>query len=156
PLIPELRDGILPVIPIAAHTDKRVRASRVEPILESGLFYLPETAPWLDDFKRELLAFPAGHNDDQVDAVVYALTRLRGDSDVHRNYLNWLSTTSPNAQKQLVDGERIVSIWDDRSGSARCIARIREVRMSSAQPIATRRGCNLVSAATAAGIATIC
>src|SRR5262249_35177458 len=42
PLIPELRDGILPVIPIAAHTDKRVRASRVEPILESGLFYLPE------------------------------------------------------------------------------------------------------------------
>ena len=40
-------------------------------------------------------------------------------------------------------------------GIRRCIARIREVRMSSAQPIATRRGCNLVSAATAAGIATI-
>jgi predicted phage terminase large subunit-like protein len=96
-LIPELRaETGLPVIPIAADTDKRVRASRMEPILESGLLYLPEAAPWLDDFKRELLAFPAGHNDDQVDALVYALTRLRGDSDFHRNYLTWLGMTSPN------------------------------------------------------------
>ena len=62
--------------------------------------YLPETAPWLSDFKRELLAFPAGHNDDQVDALVYALTRLREDSDFDRNYLTWLSMTSPNAQRQ--------------------------------------------------------
>jgi predicted phage terminase large subunit-like protein len=100
-LIPELKaETGLPVIAVAANTDKRVRASRIEPLLESGLLYLPETAPWLDDFKRELLAFPAGHNDDQVDALVYALTRLREDSDFDRNYLKWLSMTSPNAQSQ--------------------------------------------------------
>jgi len=98
-LIPELRaETGLPVIPMAADSDKRVRASRIEPIVESGLLYLPVAAPWLDDFKRELLAFPAGHNDDQVDALVYALTRLRGDSDFDRNYLSWLRRTSANAQ----------------------------------------------------------
>jgi hypothetical protein len=90
---------MLPVIPVVADKDKRVRASRVEPLVESGWVYLPESAPWLDDFKSELLAFPAVQNDDQVDAFVYALTRLREDSDFNRNYLNWLSTTSPNAQK---------------------------------------------------------
>ena len=105
-LIPELRaETGLPVIAVAANTDKRVRASRIEPLLESGLLYLPETAPWLGDFKRELLAFPAGHNDDQVDALVYALTRLREDSDFNRNYLKWLSMSSPNAQKQQAGTE---------------------------------------------------
>jgi hypothetical protein len=67
-------------------------------VAESGLLYLPEFAPWLDDLTRELLAFPAVHNDDQVDALVYALTRLREGSDFNRHYLDWLSRTSPNAQ----------------------------------------------------------
>jgi len=84
---------------VVAVKDKRVRASRVEPLVESGSVYLPESASWLDDFKSELLAFPAVQNDDQVDAFVYALTRLREDSDFNRNYLTWLSTTSPNAQR---------------------------------------------------------
>jgi len=69
-LIPELRaDTMLPVIPVVADKDKRVRASRVEPLVESGSVYLPESASWLDDFKSELLAFPVVQNDDQVDAL---------------------------------------------------------------------------------------
>ena len=30
--------------------------------------YVPTTAPWFAEFKRELLSFPAGKHDDQVDA----------------------------------------------------------------------------------------
>ena len=30
---------------------------------------LPEAAPWLDDFKAEILAFPNGRFDDQVDSL---------------------------------------------------------------------------------------
>jgi predicted phage terminase large subunit-like protein len=104
-LIPELgAETGLQVIPMVADTDKRVRASRIEPLVESGLLYLPESAPWLGDFRRELLAFPAGRNDDQVDALVYALTRLREASDYNRNYLTWLGMTSPNLQKQQAAG----------------------------------------------------
>ena len=30
--------------------------------------FLPESAPWLKDFQNELLAFPNGRHDDQVDS----------------------------------------------------------------------------------------
>ena len=29
--------------------------------------FLPESAPWLKDFQNELLAFPNGRHDDQVE-----------------------------------------------------------------------------------------
>jgi hypothetical protein len=31
--------------------------------------YVPSNAPWFAEFKRELLSFPAGKQDDQVDAL---------------------------------------------------------------------------------------
>jgi hypothetical protein len=30
---------------------------------------VPTRAPWLEDFQVEILAFPAGRHDDQVDAL---------------------------------------------------------------------------------------
>ena len=36
--------------------------------VEAGHFLLPREAPWLDDFTRELKAFPHGKHDDQVDS----------------------------------------------------------------------------------------
>jgi predicted phage terminase large subunit-like protein len=37
---------------------------------QTGRYHLPTTAPWLTDLRRELLAFPAGRHDDQVDCLV--------------------------------------------------------------------------------------
>lgn len=37
--------------------------------LYSGAAMLPRQAPWLDDLRRELMTFPAGKHDDQVDSV---------------------------------------------------------------------------------------
>ena len=34
-----------------------------------GKVYLPHQAPWVADFMSELLMFPAGKHDDQVDAI---------------------------------------------------------------------------------------
>jgi hypothetical protein len=31
--------------------------------------YVPAGSPWLADFRAELLSFPAGRHDDQVDAI---------------------------------------------------------------------------------------
>jgi phage terminase large subunit-like protein len=37
--------------------------------IEAGHVYLPRNADWLDTFMLELLAFPYGRHDDQVDSV---------------------------------------------------------------------------------------
>ena len=37
--------------------------------IEAGHVYLPREAHWLDTFLLELLAFPNGRHDDQVDSV---------------------------------------------------------------------------------------
>jgi predicted phage terminase large subunit-like protein len=46
--------------------------------VEAGHFLLPREAPWLDDFRAELRAFPSGKHDDQVDSfsqfVKYQMT----------------------------------------------------------------------------------
>ena len=37
--------------------------------MEAGKVYLPQNAPWKDDLVSELLHFPAGVSDDQVDTL---------------------------------------------------------------------------------------
>lgn len=41
--------------------------------LETGNFLVPKEAAWLEEFKRECLAFPKGRNDDQVDSMTQFL-----------------------------------------------------------------------------------
>ena len=43
------------------------------PWFEGGNVLLPKEAPWLADYRRELLAFPKTKFDDQVDATTQAL-----------------------------------------------------------------------------------
>jgi hypothetical protein len=40
---------------------------------EAGRILLPQEASWLADFENELLAFPSGRYDDQVDALLLFL-----------------------------------------------------------------------------------
>ena len=53
--------------------DKQARLSRHQGRFEAGRFLLPIEAPWLADFENELLAFPSGRYDDQVDALLLFL-----------------------------------------------------------------------------------
>lgn len=49
--------------------DKAVRAQSMRGRMALNGLYVPKHAPWLAEFRRELLAFPAGKHDDQVDAI---------------------------------------------------------------------------------------
>jgi phage terminase large subunit-like protein len=51
---------------------------------EAGQVHLPENAPWLADYVNELLAFPNGAHDDQIDATSQALNFLTTRSAVTR------------------------------------------------------------------------
>ncbi len=60
-------------IPCKPVGDKITRMAAQTSRIEAGELILPENAPWLAGFERELLAFPGGRHDDQVDALAQLL-----------------------------------------------------------------------------------
>jgi predicted phage terminase large subunit-like protein len=75
-LLQELRVRSIPAIPIRPKDDKIMRMSEQCAKIEAGAVYLPRNAPWLGDLKAEVLAFPHGLHDDQVDSISQALKWL--------------------------------------------------------------------------------
>jgi predicted phage terminase large subunit-like protein len=70
-----LREG-LPVVALSADADKVTRALSAAALYEAHKIYHPRSAPWLSEWEQELLAFPNGAHDDQVDTVAYAARAL--------------------------------------------------------------------------------
>lgn len=68
----------LPLIAITPTESKVIRALAESARIEGGQVLIPEQAPWLDEFKREVLAFPHGRYADQVDSL--------------SQYLMWIAT----------------------------------------------------------------
>lgn len=78
-IISSLRDVISGIVPITPKESKEARAASVTTLWEAGNVYIPpeDKFPWVRlDFVPELLAFPAGAHDDQVDCVSMALNDL--------------------------------------------------------------------------------
>jgi predicted phage terminase large subunit-like protein len=67
-LIQSLREQSINVTTYKPDTDKRARLIAQTDLFDGGSVRLPQRAAWLEEFVAELLAFPAGH-DDQVDAL---------------------------------------------------------------------------------------
>jgi phage terminase large subunit-like protein len=61
--------------------------------IEAGHVHVPKEAEWLDSFLLELLAFPHGRHDDQVDSVSQFLA-LGGDAKIHRRRIHRCSLNS--------------------------------------------------------------
>lgn len=77
-LIQQLRQqSMLPIVPVNPQGSKVARAEAITTLFASGRVLLPSRAPWLSSYISELMRFPKDAHDDQVDATVYALTRLR-------------------------------------------------------------------------------
>lgn len=55
--------------PYTSARDKPTRARSIQGRMAMGKVFLPRGAPWLADFEKELLRFPNGKNDDQVDVL---------------------------------------------------------------------------------------
>jgi predicted phage terminase large subunit-like protein len=73
-LIPMLKEQThLDVVGRKSNVDKVIRMSRQQGRFEAGRILLPTEALWLADFENELLAFPYGRYDDQVDALLLFL-----------------------------------------------------------------------------------
>jgi predicted phage terminase large subunit-like protein len=84
-LIQDLRGGnenIPYPISFTPEIDKVTRMSAQSAKIEAGHVFLPRRAEWLDDFRAELLQFPYGRYDDQVDSV--------------SQFLNWIDRRQRN------------------------------------------------------------
>ncbi|MFO1148085.1 MAG: phage terminase large subunit [Alsobacter sp.] len=89
-LLNDKRSRVRP-IGVTPRVDKETRLSVHSPMFESGQVYLPRTASWREDYITELLAFPGGRYDDQVDSTSQFLqwakdqSRRRGPISVPSN-----------------------------------------------------------------------
>lgn len=61
-----------PIKELKADTDKVSRARPMSARYENGTVYHRQGAPWLQEYEDELIAFPNGEHDDQVDTASYA------------------------------------------------------------------------------------
>lgn len=76
-IISVLKKQIHGITPITPTESKLERAYAVTPLIEAGNVYIPESATWIANFEDELLNFPAGAHDDQVDSMTQALNFAR-------------------------------------------------------------------------------
>jgi phage terminase large subunit-like protein len=60
---------------------------------EAGQVYLPEQAPWLATFLHEMLGFPKGRHDDQVDSVSQLLNWAETMHSRESRYLEYIAAT---------------------------------------------------------------
>ena len=64
-----LSETNLSAIAITPEFDKETRLAQASPQIEAGRVHLPTEALWLAEFEKEVLAFPNGNSDDQVDSL---------------------------------------------------------------------------------------
>jgi phage terminase large subunit-like protein len=57
--------------------------------MEAGQVFFPAEARWLEDLENELLAFPHGRNDDQVDTLAYAALEVTRRSKRRVSLAGW-------------------------------------------------------------------
>lgn len=81
-LVQELkRERVAGVEPINPTGDKYQRLYNQTPLMASGRFFLPQQAPWLRDYIHELITFPRGRYNDQVDSTSQALEWIAAHSN---------------------------------------------------------------------------
>ena len=66
----------LPIRELKADKDKYSRALPLSAKMEAGLVYFHNSNDWYLELEKELLQFPAGEHDDQVDSLAYGILQI--------------------------------------------------------------------------------
>ena len=103
-------------------TSKEERFEEAIAQIEDGRFALPTEAPWLQAFINELLSFPKGRNDDQVDSVSQFILWEKsgfGQAVTNRQKSAILATSASRRQQLHDDYARLYALEDARNEAAR-------------------------------------
>ena len=83
-------DGFYLAQAIKPKGDKVMRLNGVTASIEAGQVFVPEQAAWLEDYLHELMMFPAGRYDDQVDSTSQALANAFIFRSPHDGFLEYM------------------------------------------------------------------
>lgn len=98
----EKPQGVPMPIPRKPEGDKVSRMAGVSGQIEGGQLLLPAEAPWLVEFKKELLGFPNARHDDQADALTQLMNwGLLADYGLYNQPISGVGSIL------FADGERI-------------------------------------------------
>lgn len=93
------RQTTLPLIKAKPGKQSKVgRANTTTVYFESGRIFFPADAPWLAEFEDELVMFPEGAFDDQVDVLVYAIIYTMLKRYAPKSYHGLVETAKEEAQ----------------------------------------------------------
>lgn len=84
-IIAMLKREIAGLVPVEPQGSKIARLAAASPVIESGNLHLPDPsiAPFdVEDYIAEMIAFPKGAHDDQVDMTSQALARIKAGAQV--------------------------------------------------------------------------
>jgi predicted phage terminase large subunit-like protein len=102
-LIQELKqEGCYAVQGVKPEGDKLMRLVAQTPTIENGFVYLPMEAPWLHDYLNELMTFPKGKYNDQVDSTSQALAWIK--VGINSNCLGFYYYMKSRAEQAKGDG----------------------------------------------------
>jgi predicted phage terminase large subunit-like protein len=103
-VINHLKNEISGLIPIEPTGSKQARAYAASPAFQAGNVFIPHplSVSWVAAYEHELLSFPAGANDDQVDATSQAINYLK-----HRRPIKITDTAANAFKRGLVSGVTI-------------------------------------------------
>ena len=106
-IIQDLKRGTgMAVIPYQVGSrDKVSRVQSILPLIEGGRVFLPESAPWLDDFTEETQTFPNGRHDDlekkrKIDEVLVDMRALLEEGKEDEAFVKY-------PRNYLIYGERL-------------------------------------------------
>jgi predicted phage terminase large subunit-like protein len=88
-IVAMLQREIPGLIAIKPDKSKENRLSACLPQFEAGSIYIPSlgSQPWVEEYIRELLTFPASSHQDQVDATTQALNWIHENQGVGKPWV---------------------------------------------------------------------
>lgn len=115
-IIQTLQKQIPGIIGINPQGGKAARVNAVSPAIESGHVFLPQNAPWLEDYIRQWCEFPSGKHDDMVDATSQCLNRMIYSNGILDKQLPM--TREEQLQKMEQDAFLGDALWEPYDGGA--------------------------------------
>lgn len=113
-IIATLRKEMPGVLGVNPKGGKEARVNAVSGVIEAGNVFIPEHAPWKEDYLDQWAGFPAVPHDDMVDSSTQALSHMlyaSGDPLFKAQVLSEEEQRAQQEQEAFLDGDRCYDVY---------------------------------------------
>lgn len=118
-IISTLRSEMPGIIGVNPKGGKEARVNAVSGVIESGHVYVPEDAPWLDEYLDQWAGFPAVPHDDMVDSSTQALSHMlftSGDPLYGNANYRMDDQHEMSEEEAFLNGDMMYDVYDQSDG----------------------------------------